>query len=58
MSGALLGMFGDYCDGLYKKSKNPDEVKHAVADSYDKIWTGIESQIHKFDENEENKVKK
>ena len=58
VSGALLGMFGDYCDGLYKKSKNPDEVKHVVADSYDKIWTGIESQIHKFDENEENKVKK
>lgn len=58
VSGALLGMFGDYCDGLYKKSKNPDDVKHAVADSYDKIWTGIESQIHKFDENEENKVKK
>ena len=58
VSGALLGMFGDYCDKLYKKSKNPDDVKHAVADGYDKIWTGIESQIHKFDENEENKVKK
>ena len=49
VSGAMLGMFGDYCDSLYKKSKNPND---------DKIWTGIESQIHKFDENEENKINK
>ena len=58
ISGSMLGMFGDYCDNLYKKSKNPNEVKHAVQDGYDKIWTGIESQIHKFDENEENQINK
>lgn len=58
VSGAMLGMLGDYCDSLYKKSKNPNEVKYAVKDGYDKIWTGLESQIHKFDEKEENEIKK
>ena len=58
VSGALLGIAGDYCDSLYKKSKNPNEVKNVVQDGYDKLWTGLESQIHKFDENEENNVKK
>lgn len=59
VSGLALGIVGEYCDKLYKKYKNPKEtVTNVVKDGYDKFWTGLESQIHKFDEPETDKTKK
>lgn len=46
-SGALLGIIGDYCDKLYKKSGS---IEGVVKEEYNKLWTGLETQMQKFEE--------
>lgn len=50
VTGGLLSMAGDYADKLYKKYKNSGSIKEVAKQEYDKIWTGLEPQMKKFDE--------
>ncbi len=49
-SGAILSAIGNYADKLYKNYKSSGSVVNVVKDEYDKIWTGLETQMHQFDE--------
>lgn len=50
VTGGLLSMAGDYADKLYKKYKNSGSIKEVAKEEYNKIWTGIEPQMKKFEE--------
>ena len=52
VSGAVLGILGDSADRLYKKYKQSGSIQNVVKEEYDKIWTGLETQIQKFEEPE------
>lgn len=49
-SGGILSAIGNYADKLYKNYKSSGSVVNVVKDEYDKIWTGLETQMHQFDE--------
>lgn len=49
-SGAILSAIGNYADKLYKNYRSSGSVVNVVKDEYNKIWTGLETQIHQFDE--------
>ncbi len=49
ISGAALSVIGDYSDKMYKKYKKTG-IEKIVKDEYDKFWTGLETQIQKFEE--------
>ncbi len=49
-SGAALSAIGNYADKLYKNYRNSGSVVNVVKDEYNKLWTGLETQIHQFDE--------
>lgn len=49
-SGAVLSAIGNYADKLYKNYRSSGSVVNVVKDEYTKIWTGLETQIHQFDE--------
>ncbi len=50
ISGGVLSAIGNYADKLYKNYKSSGSVVNVVKDEYGKIWTGLESQMHQFDE--------
>ena len=58
VTGGLLSMAGDYADKLYKKYKNSGSIKEVAKQEYNKIWTGLEPQMKKFEEDTKPQNKK
>ncbi len=50
VSGGVLSLIGEFSDKMYKKYKKAGSIENVVKDEYQKIWTGLETQIQKFEE--------
>ncbi len=55
ISGAILSAIGEYSNKLYKKYRKSGSIEAVVKNEYDKLWSGFEAQINKFDENSKDK---
>ncbi len=52
VSGGVLSILGNYSDKMYQKYKKAGSIENVVKDEYEKFWTGLETQIQKFEEPE------
>ncbi len=52
ISGGALSILGEFSDKMYKKYKKAGSIENVVKDEYEKLWTGLETQIQKFEEPE------